>query len=200
MGARHADRLWMIAGAAIVALLGIVTWLLLVNPQHSEAAELAEQTDDYTAQATKLRKQNAELAAEQAGIDKLTKEYNALAAALPPDSGVPEFLRQLQASGNIVDVDVSGVTVGQPKAEPSAPGVWALPIQLTAEGTASRLGAFLERLQGSAQKRAVLIEVADLNNEGDGEGGAARPMSLSLTVKAFVAPPPGAGAPTVTSD
>nr|BFE76329.1 hypothetical protein GCM10020092_096300 [Actinoplanes digitatis] len=100
----------------------------------------------------------------------------------------------------MVDVDVSGITVGQPVAEESAPGVWALPIQLTAEGTASRLGAFLQRLQGSAQKRAVLIETANLASEGGEEMGVSRPMSLNLTVKAFVAPPPGAGAPTVTSD
>ncbi|MET8148427.1 type 4a pilus biogenesis protein PilO [Actinoplanes sp. NPDC049668] len=200
MGTRHAERLWVIAGVAIVALLVVLTWLLLVNPQHTEAADLEEQTDAYVTQAAKLRKQNAKLAADQAGINELTKEYKALATALPPDSGVPAFLRQLQASGNVVDVDVSGITVGQPEAEESAPGVWALPIQLTAEGTASRLGAFLQRLQGSAQKRAVLIETADLSSEGGEEMGNGRPMSLSLTVKAFVAPPPGAGAPVVTSD
>jgi Tfp pilus assembly protein PilO len=200
MRTRHADRLWVIAGVAVVALLVVLTWLLLVKSQHTEAADLDEQTDAYVTQADKLRKQNAKLAADQAGIDELTKEYNALATALPPDSGVPAFLRQLQASGNVVDVDVSGVTVGQPEAEDSAPGVWALPIQLTAEGSAARLGAFLERLQGSAQKRAVLIETADLSDDDSEDTSADRPMSLSLTVKAFVAPPPGAGAPTVTSD
>jgi Tfp pilus assembly protein PilO len=200
MRTRHADRLWMIAGAFVVVLLVAVTWLLLVSPQHAEADDLEARTDEALTQASQLRTRNAALAAEQANIDKLTDEYNALATALPPDSGVPAFLRQLQASGNKVNVDVSGVSVGEPLEEKAAPGVWALPIQLTAEGTAARLGAFLELLQGSEQKRAVLIETADLG-AGEGEGsGAATQRNLSLAIKAFVAPPPGAGAPTVTSD
>ncbi|MEU7907044.1 type 4a pilus biogenesis protein PilO [Actinoplanes sp. NPDC049118] len=202
MRTRHADRLWVIAGAVVVALLGAVTWLLLVNPQHTEAADLEEQTEAATAQVTQLRKRNAELAADQAKIGELTKQYDALAAALPPDSGVPEFLRQLQASGNAVDVEVSGITVGVPAEEKTSPGVWALPIQLNAEGTAKRLGAFLQLLQGADQKRAVLIETANVSagDSDDNESDAAPQMLLNLGIKAFVAPPPGAGAPKVTAD
>lgn len=199
MRTRHADRLWMIAGAAVVALLVAITWLLLVSPQRTEAADLNDQTDTAITQAAQLRTRTAKLAAAQAKIGELTKTRDTRALALPSDSGVPAFLRQLQASGNAVGVDVSGLTVGLPAEEKTVSGVWALAIQLTAEGTATQLGSFLDQLQDSAQKRAVLIETASLSDGGVGTG-AARQMSLSLTVKAFVAPPAGAGAPTVTSD
>jgi Tfp pilus assembly protein PilO len=200
MGARHADRLWMIAGVAVIALLGFITWLLLVSPQLTETADFKEQAGTARTQAAELRTRTAQLQADQARIVQLTKERDAHAAALPSDAAVPAFLRQLQVSGTAVGVDVSGVTVGNPAQVENVTGVWALPIQLTAEGTAAQLGGFLDQLQGAGQKRAVLIEAASLGSGSGDVSGAAAQLSLSLTVKAFVAPPAGAGAPTVTAD
>jgi Tfp pilus assembly protein PilO len=200
MGARQADRLWVAAGAAVIALLGVITWLLLVSPQLADADGLREQTATARTQADLLRARTAKLKADQARIGELKKERDARAAALPADSGVPAFLRQLQSSGTTVGVDVSGFTVGSPAQEGTVPGVWALPIQLTAEGTATQLGAFLDQLQGADQKRAVLVEAAGLSSDGGDATGAAAAMRLNLTVKAFVAPPVGAGAPIITSD
>src|SRR4051794_36559674 len=99
MRTRHADRLWLIAGLAVVALLVTVTWLLLVSPQRTEAAQLREDTGTAETQAAQLRTRTAKLAAAQAKIGELTRTRNAQAAALPAGSGVPAFLRQLQASG-----------------------------------------------------------------------------------------------------
>jgi hypothetical protein len=45
MGARHADRLWMIAGAAVIVLLAVVSWFLLINPEKSETTDLKAQTE-----------------------------------------------------------------------------------------------------------------------------------------------------------
>jgi type IV pilus assembly protein PilO len=201
MRARKSDRLWLISGVTVVALLIAFTSLRLVGPQRTEAAELREQTATTEAQAAQLRTRTAQLVAAQNKIGDLTRTRNARAAALPAGSGVPAFLRQLQAAGTAVGVDVSGVTVGLPTEEKSVPGVWSLPIQLTADGTAARLGAFLDDLQGSGQKRAILVQSASLSAGGsEAAEGTARVMSLSLNVKAFVAPPAGAGVPTVTSD
>jgi type IV pilus assembly protein PilO len=196
MSARYADRLWMIGGVAVVAILVVITWLLLVSPQRTEADDYQEQTRTAQAQAQALRTRTAKLKADQARIGELTRERDALAAALPSTAAVPAFLRQLQASGTTVGVTVSGITVGDPAEEESVPGVWALPIQLTAEGTAAQLGAFLDQLQSADQKRAVLIEAA---GQSGGATGAAQ-TTLALTVKAFVAPPVGAGAPTLKTD
>ena len=195
MGARYADRLWMTAGAVVVVLLAVVTWFLLVDPKSVEVDELADQTAGATIQAANLRKQIVKLQNDDKNIVKLTATRDALQDALPSDSGVPAFLRQLQASGTDVGVNVSGITVGTPVRAPAANGVWALQIQLTAEGPANRLGEFLNQLQGSDQKRAVLIETANLET-----GEKADDLTLSITVKAFVAPPVGTGVPIITTD
>ena len=201
MGTRHADRLWMAAGLAVIAVLGAVTWFLAVSPQRTEAADLELQTQAAHAQADDLHARIVKLTADKARLGELTKALQARQDALPADSGVPAFLRQLQATGTKVGVDVSGLTVGDPAPEETEPGVWALPIQLTAEGNAKQLGAFLKQLQGADQKRAVLIEVANLSSDRAAAAVGGTPqLSLNLTVKAFVAPPVGAGAPSVATD
>ncbi|MFI7541659.1 type 4a pilus biogenesis protein PilO [Actinoplanes sp. NPDC049599] len=202
MGARHADRLWMIAGAAVIVLLAVVSWFLLINPEKTETADLKAQTETARAQAVDIRKRIATLKKQKSNLTKLKATLAGYQDALPSDSGVPAFLRQLQASGTDLNVDVSGVTVSTPAELKDLPGVWALPIQLTAEGSADDLGTFLDELQGADQKRAVLIESANLTSpqeETESADGAEK-MSVSLAVKAFVAPPVGSGAPTVTTD
>jgi type IV pilus assembly protein PilO len=195
MGARHADRLWLIAGAAVIALLSVVTWFLLVSPAHTEASDLRAEADTTRAQATELRKRTAVLKKEKADLPELEATLAAYQDALPSDSGVPAFLRQLQDSGGKVGVVVSGIRVSAPAPQIDQPGVWALPIQLSATGSAARLGDFLDLLQGADQKRAVLIESAALVTDDE-----TKALSLDLAVKAFVAPPVGAGVPVVTTD
>ena len=194
MLARHINRLWMIAGLAAIALLGLLTWSFAVSPQRSDTAALEEQTRAAHDQADVLRARIVKLKADKANLPALKEDLAARQAALPANSGVPAFLRQLQATGTKVGADISGITVGDPAAVDTLPGVWALPIQLTAEGTPAQLDGFLKQLQGADQKRAVLIEIANLTSEGR----AAGETSLNLTVKAFVAPP--AGTTTITTN
>jgi Tfp pilus assembly protein PilO len=200
MRTRHAARLWILAGAVAAAAIVAVTALVLVPTLRTDTDALREQAGFAEVQAAKLRGTNARLAADQANIGKLTSEVQALTTALPADSGVPVFLRQLQATGTAVGVDVSGLTVGAPEADKNVTGVWALRIQLTADGSATQLDRFLDRLQGSAGTRAVLIETANLTESAAGPDSTAPRMTLNLNIKAFVAPPAGAGAPTVTAN
>jgi hypothetical protein len=200
MGARHANRLWIIAGVAVIAILGVATWFLAVSPQRTEAAGLVDQTMTSRTQADELRARIVKLTADKAGLPALTKALNTGQVALPADSGVPNLLRQLQTMEPDVRVDVSSVTVGDPAPEETVPGVWAIEIQLDAEGTPAKLGDFLKRLQGAAPSRAVLIESANLSPAGSAETAGAGDWTLSFTIKAFVAPPVGAGAPTITTD
>lgn len=187
MSARHVNRLWIAAGLAAVALLGVLTWAFAVSPQQTDTAALEEQTQAAHDQAVVLRARIVKLTADKANLPTLKKELGAQQAALPDTSGVPAFLRQLQATGSKVGADISGIAVGDPAPVDTTPGVWALPIQLTAEGSPAQLDGFLEQLQARGQKRAILIETANLTSEG----GAAGESSLSLAVKAFVAPPAG---------
>lgn len=197
MRTAHADRLWIILGVLIAGVLTAVTYFFVVDRTSNDTEELTLQTESAQEQVVILRKRIAELKEAKKNEAKLTATRDGYRDALPATSGVPAFLRQLQASGTDVDVDVSGLTVGAPEEEKAVPGVWALSIQLTADGTAAHLDGFLRQLQGSDQKRAVLIEAANL---GAGETGKADALRLSLGIKAFVAPPVGSGVPTVTTD
>jgi type IV pilus assembly protein PilO len=200
MGARHADRLWIVAGMVVVALLGIATWFLAVSPQRAEAAGLADQTATSRAQADELRARIVKLTADKASLGTLMKTLNAGKVALPADSGVPSFLRQLQTTEPAVRVAISSVALGDPELEETVPGVWSVEISLNAEGTLAKLGDFLKRLQTAAKTRAVLVESANLTGNTEARPGNPGDWTLSFSLKAFVAPPAGSGAPAITTD
>ncbi len=189
----RADHLWMVIGVFMTALLIAVTYFGVVSTTRADTAELREATEAAQDRTFALRKRVALLAEEAKSQNKLAAQRNTYREALPSGSGVPAFLRQLQASGTELDVDVSGITVGAPAEEKSVPGVWSIPIQLTAAGDPENLSDFLRELQGSDQKRAVLIETASLKIEE-------KQTQLDLSVNAFVAPPAGSGAPAVMTD
>jgi len=198
MSARHGDRLWMIAGMAVIALLAAATWFLAISPQRTEASDLRAETQTAQAQADDLRARIVELTADKAKLSVLKATLEARQNALPADSGVPAFLRQLQTADAAYGMNVSGLTVGEPVPDEAVPGVWSVPIELTAQGTAKQLSVFLKQLQSADQQRAVLIQAADLGP--DDEGATTGDLLLTLTVKTFVAPPAGADAPTITAD
>jgi len=222
MGIRNAARLWMIGGIALTALLALATWFLLISPKNTQADEIRGQVADTQVQLAVLRKQIAGLTAQQAHLTEFKAELKANQRALPSDSGVPDFLRQLQASGQKTGVTVTGVTVAAPSQVTGVSGVWQLPITLVAGGDPDDLGRFLNDLQ-AVQPRAVLIQAVNLaENAGSAatpspsasptvrasatpspspspSASAAPAASLNLTLLAYVAPPAGAGAPIVTT-
>jgi Tfp pilus assembly protein PilO len=196
-------RLWKIGGLVVVVVLAVGSWFLLISPKFAEADDVKAQTADTETQLITLRKRIGELKKEQANLTALQAELRKKQKALPSDSGVPAFLRQLQASGGALNVNVTGVSVSAPVQQANLPAVWALPITMTADGSADDIGKFLQGLQSSAQSRAVLIETASLSPQastaaavGAASAGA---TSVNLTLKAFVAPPAGTGTPTVTT-
>ncbi|WP_067496497.1 type 4a pilus biogenesis protein PilO [Actinoplanes sp. TFC3] len=201
MGGLRADRLWIIAGVVAIAVMCVATWFLLINPQYAEASELRSQTDSAVSQASTLRKRIVALKKEKANLKQLQSTLATYQDALPADSGIPAFLRQLQAAGNDLGVAVGGVTVGAPSTSTVVSGVKELPIQLTVTGSADGLNDFLEQLQGGGQKRAVLIGSAVWSDSPDAAADAASSdLSIVLQLKAFVAPQLATGAPAVTTD
>lgn len=195
MGARHGDRLWMIAGAAGTALLLALGWLLLISPTNADADGLRQQSSDTQQRLGTLRHRLAELQQQKAKLAEYRAALKTNQAALPTDSGVPDFLRQLQASGDAVDVSVSGMSVSASEADSAVPNVYDLPITVTADGTAVNLGRFLNQLQ-AVQPRAVLIESASLSSSNSTKADT---MGISIRLRVFVAATAGASAKTGTT-
>ncbi len=192
----HADRVWMAGGAIAAAVLIAVGWLLLINPTNAYAEELRQQADATQTQLIAVQNKVQAMQADQANLPTYQAELARNQQALPPDSGVPAFLRQLEDAGRQVGAGVSNFNVGQPTpVEGAGAPVFALPITVTVEGKPGQLSSFLDQLQ-QVQPRAVLIETANMTSAASADGGRSDGMSLTLTLKVFVAPPVSATPPT----
>jgi Tfp pilus assembly protein PilO len=202
MGVRNVARIWMIGGLAVIVLLAVGSWFLLISPKFAKASDVRTQVEDTQTQLITLRRKIAGLNAQKAQLPKYKAALKRNQQALPSDSGVPDFLRQLQSSGEKTGVTVSGVSVAAPAPAAGAAGVWQLPITLIADGAPDDLGSFLNDLQ-AVQPRAVLIQSVNLTqgtgDSADSSSGSSGGSSLSLSLMAYVAPPAGTGAPIVTT-
>ncbi len=201
MGTRHADRLWIFGGVAVVLVLAVISWFFVISPKYAEADTVRTEAADTELKISQLRKRIAELEKDRARLPEFRRTLERNRNALPADSGVPDFLRQLQRSGDALDVTVGGINVSAPALATGFTSVYALPMTLTAEGDPDDLGSFLRQLQDS-QPRAVLIDSANLTAQGAGgaaDTSGAGDMTVNLSLKAFVAVPAGAGAPTITT-
>jgi Tfp pilus assembly protein PilO len=192
------DRIWMIGGAAGAVLLVAIGWFLLINPTNVEADGLRERTQVIELERMSLDNRLRELKAEKARLPEYQAQLGRNKQALPADSGVPAFLRQLEQAGNTVGASVSNVSVGVPTAiKGDSPTVFSLPITVTADGTPGQLSPFLDQLQ-QVQPRAILIETANLTAAATDQDKGGDKMNLTLTLKVFVAPAAGAAKPAAT--
>jgi Tfp pilus assembly protein PilO len=199
MGARNADRVWLFAGALVILLMVAAAYLLLIRPKYTEASDVRVQVDDTQAQVVTLRRKNAELDKQLAQLPKYRAALATSRLALPKDSGVSDFLRQLQRDGDKVGVSVTGISVAAPVKSTVAADVWELPMTLNAEGDPAKLSLFLTQLQ-TAQALAVLVKSASfLDNSSSAASTDESLPSLSLAITAYVAPPAGSGVPIVTT-
>ena len=191
MGARNVDRLWIFAGVIVIVGLVAASWFFLISPKYTEAADIRDQAETTRLQQVTLQRKLTELQQQNSQLPTFRAALQKSQQALPADSGVPDFLRQLQASGDKAVVSVSNVSVAVPALVADSTSLYEVPMTLTAEGSTAQLSAFLIRLQ-NVQPRAVLIESTSLTTDDS-------KAQINLSLKAFVAIPAGAGAPTITT-
>lgn len=183
------DRIWAIGGAIAAAVLVAVGWLVLISPQNAAAAGLREQKAAVEGQVTILEKRIAEL--REQNVNKASYQADLVKdrQALPLWAMQAELLRELQSADYATKVAAS-VAVGAPSQVMVAGSpVYAMAISLSAVGTTEQLVEFIRQLQ-VVQPRAVLIDSASLT--GDLRSGE---VTLTLSLKAFVSPPPGSVPP-----
>ncbi len=194
----HADRLWMLGGAVGVALLVAIGWLGLVKPANDEADALREQTAVSEVQLIALHKRLGDLQQQEAAKATYAAELKRNQQALPADTGMPDFLRQLQTAATAVGVQVTAVDVGAPAQEPGAGlPVWSLPVALTVTGSIGEVGPFLDQVQ-RIQPRAALVQQTNVTSAGE-DGARTADVTATLTMKVFVAPPNGSAPAPATA-
>jgi Tfp pilus assembly protein PilO len=184
------DRVWMIGGLLAAIVLFTVAWFFLISPQNSEINGLRAQTLSSEDRRGVLLNRIKQLRKENTELQRYRDELNQHRNELPVTSELPTFLRELQAAGQSNGVTVDTLAVDTPT-EVTAAGtkVHALPVTVTAKGSAGSLNGFLDKLQQDGG-RAALITKADVRISD--EKSLADKYDLNLSVQVFVAPPSAA--------
>jgi hypothetical protein len=123
------ERLWMIGGGLVALVITLIGWFFFISPQRSNTADVKGQVSTAAQERDQLRGKLDALRAQNRNLPKYRAELAQARLALPSTSGVPDFLRTLQALGTSTHVDVTAVTVGQPTqvTAPVAAGASASP-------------------------------------------------------------------------
>lgn len=181
------DRLWMICGALVALILMAGAWFLVIAPKYEEREGLRAQAATISTQRLTLNRRIAELERQRDDLDQYQATLAEDRKALPETAEISEFLRELQSAGTETGVAISGLLVGSAAKIPNAATeIFALPITMTAAGTAEGLGQFLDQVQ-RVRPRAVLVGGVNVVAEGQSTS-LAQASTLTLSVRVFVAP------------
>jgi Tfp pilus assembly protein PilO len=187
---QRTDRLWLIGGIVVVALLAAASWFLVVNPKHTDTAAVQGQVGDGNIQLAKLRHQLADLDKQKKQLPALKAKLAANQKALPSEDALPAnnpqaaFLNQLQELGTAANIDIDSLTVSPPVPSDVLPTINEVPITLSVGGDINDMSDFLQRLQ-SAQGRAVLITSVGLTGQTNADGTAGDAVTASIVLTAF---------------
>jgi type IV pilus assembly protein PilO len=177
MAASRNDRLWVAGGAAGALLVALLAWLLVINPELSNASSLRDQTNAAQTQNTVLQAKVRALQAEDANKVKLTEEMRQALNALPITNGIDDLTRQLSGHAAAALVKIKAITVGAPapvtltggsatsssSAPPGAAAggatagkLYSIAITLISEGSTPHQQAFLDRIQRIGPRRVLI--------------------------------------------
>lgn len=126
-------RLWLGGGAALAVLILLVSWFGAISPQRSKAAATRTDTEAAALHNGTLDAANAKLKAQNDKVAVLRAQLRAALTALPFDSGLPAFTRQLSQQASQNRVALTSVVVGAAAA--------AVPSAGTAATTPATAGA-----------------------------------------------------------
>jgi hypothetical protein len=116
MSGAKGDRLWMAGGGVAGVVIAALAWFMVVSPELSNASSLDEQTIAAQTQNISLQSKIHRLQADNANMDALVNSLRQARTALPVDSSLAEFTRQLTGYASQHGVSISGITAGEPMA------------------------------------------------------------------------------------
>ena len=105
-------RLWLAGSALTAAVITLITWFAAIGPLLSSASALNTETDSVEAQNTVLQAKIATLKKQKQALPRLTASLRRALTALPLDSGLPEFTRQITQQAQTNNITLTSITVG----------------------------------------------------------------------------------------
>ena len=190
-------RVWLGGGALAAVLIGVVGWFGVISPQLSAASSLRDQSDSARAQNSVLESKIAKLKKQNDNVGKLTASLRAALAALPFDSGLPAFTRQLSSQATKNRIVLTSLTVGSgsvttgtgvattPTTGTTATALVAIPVTLASTGSGPNQLAFLRAIQVDGPRRALVTSTQLTPATGTSLDGSST-MTTQITV--FSAP------------
>jgi hypothetical protein len=204
-------RVWLFGGAVLAVLIALAGWLMVISPKLSATQSLRDEETSARAQNAVLESKVAKLAQQNDKVGELTASLRTALDALPFDSGLPDFTRQLSAKATAKRVTLNSITVGAaaPVAGAAAAGTTvnssgtpsttttavaiapvAIPVTLASTGLGADLLGFLKAIQVDGPRRALVNSTTLGTGAGAGPGDGTidgwSTMTIQLTV--FSAP------------
>ncbi|MDQ2749890.1 MAG: hypothetical protein M3Y44_10260 [Actinomycetota bacterium] len=192
-------RFWVGGGAVAAVLLVVAGWFGAISPQLSGASSLRNQSDSVQQANGVLQSKIAALKQQNSTLHTLTAKLQAALDALPFDSGLPAFTRQVSSQAAQHRVALTSISVGTAGPAAAAPAVpaaavpaaagpaagatpvaalYSMPITLRSTGSAKDQLAFLQAIRLDGPRRA-LINSTDLS---PGAGAASPSIDKSSTM------------------
>lgn len=200
-----ADRRWIAVGILGAIVLVLVGWFFLISPKLSSASDLRSQRVSTEDSNTVLMAKIDRL--QHVNLDDLRSQLAIARQALPSDSGLPEFTRQLTKEGDASLVKVTSITAGSPvivsatgaaiagtpatTTQSAAGKVFAIPVTIVATGTPDRLFSLLRHIQADGPRRALITNTSFSPAAAAGAVGGpglSSGASLNAQMQIFVAP------------
>ncbi|MET0864842.1 MAG: hypothetical protein ABWZ98_10950 [Nakamurella sp.] len=202
----QSTRWWLIGGAVLAVLIVAVGWFGVIDPQLTAAAATRDQAESARMENILLESKNDKLEEQNENAAALRTDLAAALAALPSDGGLPEFTRQLSAQATATSVVLNSVVIGSASSvelpvattgdtadpettaalEPAA-GLVQITVTVTATGLGADNQAFLQAIQLTGPRRAVVTS-SELSPASVNEGGISGPSTMTLTLTIFSAP------------
>lgn len=187
-------QLWVAGGVGSALLVAALAWFVLIGPQLAGASSLKDQTVAAQDQNAVLQHKVSRLQAQNANIAALTESLRQARVALPVDSGLPDFTRQVAAQAAAAGVSLTSISAGTPasaegtaaaaaKSIAAAGHLFGIPVTVVGDGSIDADRALLHALQNGG--RRVLVQSSQLSAASE-KGGAQMTLTAQLTV--FVAP------------
>lgn len=189
----HLERIWAGGAAFVAVIVMLIAYMFFISPQRDETSQVDGRVATTRLENDSLSQRIAAMTAENKNLATYERALTNARLALPAVSGLPDFLRTLQAIGNATLTSITAVTVGTPApvapptvaptaaatgtsappstapspaaktASPAAPAIYSLAITAQVSGTSAQVEEFLRQLQ-SVQPRAVLITQIDVSD------------------------------------
>jgi Tfp pilus assembly protein PilO len=196
MKALKSDRFWMLGGVLAGIVVVALAWFLAVGPELSNASSLESQTTDAQNQNASLQVNIRKLQQQNADMTALTTALLQARTALPVDTDIAAYTRQLSAYAASNHVQLTGISTsgpvsatakpGQPAAAPtgSAAGqLFALPLTVIIKGSIADDLKYLHAVQND--QRSALVTSTQLANDASKTG---KLTQLTIQLQVYVAP------------